>query len=242
MKKIIKLLFILNLIINIAHSQDDQKEKKEESTPKKEKIDWSSAKLYNVRVSPLGLLLGQISGTLDFKLRSDLTIGPSLSLFSLTVGDTSISSFAGLSSDSPDWLITINSFLGRGQPLYLAIYISLIVFFAFFYTAIVFNPKDTADNLKKYGGFIPGIRPGENTANYLDFVLTRLTVIGSLYLSFICLLPELLISKYKVPFYFGGTSLLIVVSVTMDTVNQIQSYLLAHQYEGLIRKSNLRRR
>ena len=117
-----------------------------------------------------------------------------------------------------------------------------IVFFAFFYTAIVFNPKDTADNLKKYGGFIPGIRPGENTANYLDFVLTRLTVIGSIYLSFICLLPELLISKYKVPFYFGGTSLLIVVSVTMDTVNQIQSYLLAHQYEGLIRKSNLRRR
>ena len=117
----------------------------------------------------------------------------------------------------------------------------MIVFFAFFYTAIVFNPKDTADNLKKYGGFIPGIRPGENTANYLDFVLTRLTVIGSIYLSFICLLPELLISKYKVPFYFGGTSLLIVVSVTMDTVNQIQSYLLAHQYEGLIRKSNLRR-
>ncbi len=116
----------------------------------------------------------------------------------------------------------------------------MIVFFAFFYTAIVFNPKDTADNLKKYGGFIPGIRPGENTANYLDFVLTRLTVIGSIYLSFICLLPELLISKYKVPFYFGGTSLLIVVSVTMDTVNQIQSYLLAHQYEGLIRKSNLR--
>ena len=122
---------------------------------------------------------------------------------------------------------------------HLALYIGFIVFFAFFYTAIVFNPKDTADNLKKYGGFIPGIRPGENTANYLDFVLTRLTVIGSIYLSFICLLPELLISKYKVPFYFGGTSLLIVVSVTMDTVNQIQSYLLAHQYEGLIRKSNL---
>ena len=124
----------------------------------------------------------------------------------------------------------------------MSLYTAMIVFFAFFYTAIVFNPKDTADNLKKYGGFIPGIRPGENTANYLDFVLTRLTVIGSIYLSFICLLPELLISKYKVPFYFGGTSLLIVVSVTMDTVNQIQSYLLAHQYEGLIRKSNLRRR
>ena len=111
----------------------------------------------------------------------------------------------------------------------------MIVFFAFFYTAIVFNPKDTADNLKKYGGFVTGIRPGENTANYLDFILTRLTVLGALYLSFICLLPELLISKYQVPFYFGGTSLLIVVSVTMDTVTQIQSYLLAHQYEGLIK-------
>ena len=117
----------------------------------------------------------------------------------------------------------------------------MIVFFAFFYTTIVFNPKDTVDNLKKYGGFVPGIRPGENTANYLDFILTRLTVLGAIYLSFICLLPELLISKYQVPFYFGGTSLLIVVSVTMDTVTQIQSYLLAHQYEGLIKKSNLRR-
>ena len=117
----------------------------------------------------------------------------------------------------------------------------MIVFFAFLYTAIVFNPKDTADNLKRNGGFVPGIRPGENTANYLDFILTRLTVLGAIYLSFICLLPELLISKYQVPFYFGGTSLLIVVSVTMDTVTQIQSYLLAHQYEGLIKKSNLRR-
>ena len=116
----------------------------------------------------------------------------------------------------------------------------MISFFAFFYTAIVFNPKDTAENLKKYGGFVPGIRPGENTANYLDYVLTRLTVVGALYLSAVCLLPELLISKYKVPFYFGGTSLLIVVSVTMDTVQQIQSYLIAHQYEGLIKKSTLR--
>ena len=116
----------------------------------------------------------------------------------------------------------------------------MIAFFAFFYTAIVINPKETADNLKKYGGFIPGIRPGENTANYLDYVLTRLTVVGAIYLSAVCLLPELLISKYKVPFYFGGTSLLIVVSVTMDTVTQVQSYLLAHQYEGLMKKSNLR--
>ena len=118
----------------------------------------------------------------------------------------------------------------------------MIVFFCFFYTAIVFNPEDTADNLKRYGGFIPGIRPGKNTAEYLDFVLTRLTVLGAGYLAAVCLLPELLISQYAVPFYFGGTSLLIVVNVTMDTVAQIQSHLLAHQYEGLIKKSKLKGR
>ena len=132
--------------------------------------------------------------------------------------------------------------MGRGQPVYLIIYISMVVFFAFFYTAVVFNPADTADNLKKYGGFIAGIRPGKNTAEYLDWVLTRLTVVGAAYLAAICLLPELLISRYSVPFYFGGTSLLIVVTVTMDTVAQVQSHLLAHQYEGLIKKSKLRGR
>ena len=132
--------------------------------------------------------------------------------------------------------------LGRGQPLYLLIYVSMIVFFAFFYTAIVFNPEDTAENLRKYGGYIPGIRPGKSTADYLDFVLTRLTVVGAAYLSAICILPELLISKYAVPFYFGGTSLLIVVTVTLDTVGQIQSHLLAHQYEGLVKKSRLKGR
>ena len=116
------------------------------------------------------------------------------------------------------------------------------MFFAFFYTAVVFNPEETADNLKKNGGFVPGIRPGKNTAEYLDKVLTRLTVVGASYLAIICLLPELLISEYAVPFYFGGTSLLIVVTVTMDTVAQIQSHLLAHQYEGLIKKSRLRGR
>ena len=152
---------------------------------------------------------------------------------------TSISSFAGLSSDSPDWLITINSFLGRGQPLYLAIYISLIVFFAFFYTAIVFNPDETADNLKRNGGFVPGIRPGSPTAEYLDFVLTRLTAIGALYLSAVCILPEILISQYSIPFYFGGTSLLIDVTVSIHTVTQAQSHLIAHQYSGLIRKRRL---
>ncbi|MCZ6604718.1 MAG: preprotein translocase subunit SecY, partial [Alphaproteobacteria bacterium] len=123
---------------------------------------------------------------------------------------------------------TIAALLGRGQPLYLLVYASLVVFFAFFYTAIVFNPDDTADNLKRNGGFVPGIRPGKNTAEYLDYVLTRLTVIGAIYLMLVALLPEILISNFAVPFFFGGTSLLIVVSVTLDTVAQIQSHLLAH--------------
>ena len=149
-----------------------------------------------------------------------------------------VANFSG--GQGPDWLSTVSAWLGRGQPLYLALYISGIVFFAFFYTAVVFNPQDTADNLKRYGGFVPGIRPGKNTADYLDHVLTRLTCVGAAYLALVCLLPELLISRYSVPFYFGGTSLLIVVTVTMDTVTQIQSHLLAHQYEGLIKKSKLR--
>jgi preprotein translocase subunit SecY len=140
------------------------------------------------------------------------------------------------------WLGEITSYLAHGRPLYMALYVALIVFFCFFYTAIVFNPTETADNLRKYGGFIPGIRPGKNTADYLDYVLTRLTVVGAAYLSAVCILPEILISEYSVPFYFGGTSLLIVVSVTMDTVAQIHSHLLAHQYEGLIKKAKLRGR
>ncbi len=139
-------------------------------------------------------------------------------------------------------LAEITAYLAHGRPLYMLLYIALIVFFSFFYTAIVFNPVETADNLRKYGGFIPGIRPGKNTSDYLDYVLTRLTVVGSAYLAVVCILPEFLISQYSVPFYFGGTSLLIVVSVTMDTVAQIHSHLLAHQYEGLIKKSKLRGR
>ncbi|OUR77430.1 preprotein translocase subunit SecY [Alphaproteobacteria bacterium 46_93_T64] len=147
---------------------------------------------------------------------------------------------AGFSAGSgPEWLTTVTTLMGRGTPLYMLFYITGIVFFCFFYTAVVFNPDDTADNLKKNGGFVPGIRPGKRTSEYLDFVLTRLTVLGAAYLSLVCILPELLISQWAVPFYFGGTSLLIVVSVTMDTVAQIQSHLLAHQYEGLIKKSNL---
>ena len=129
---------------------------------------------------------------------------------------------------------------GHGQPLYMLLYAGMIAFFAFFYTAIVFNPSDTADNLKKHGGYIPGIRPGERTAQYIDFVLTRITVVGAIYLVLVCLLPEFLISATAVPFYFGGTSLLIVVSVTMDTVSQVQGHLLAHQYEGLVKRSKLK--
>ena len=142
----------------------------------------------------------------------------------------------------PDFLTTITTFLGRGQPGYLLIFGALIAFFAFFYTAVVFNPEETADNLKKNGGFIPGIRPGKNTADHLDYILTRLTVVGAIYLVAVAILPEILISRLSVPFFFGGTSLLIVVSVTLDTVAQVQSHLLAHQYEGLIKKSRLRGR
>jgi preprotein translocase subunit SecY len=144
------------------------------------------------------------------------------------------------SGQGPEWLNTIVALLGPGQPLFLALYIGGIVFFTFFYTAIVFNPKDTAENLKKYGGYIPGYRPGEQTAKYIDYVLTRVTVLGAMYLALVCLLPEVLRSQARIPFYFGGTSLLIVVSVTMDTVSQVQSHLLAHQYEGLVKKAKLR--
>ena len=142
----------------------------------------------------------------------------------------------------PEWLSLVTTYLGRGQPLFVALYMAGIMFFAFFYTSVVFNPEDTADNLKKNGGFIPGIRPGKNTAHYLDYVLTRLTMVGALYLSAVCLLPEIMAAQYSLPFYFGGTSLLIVISVTMDTVAQIHSHMLAHQYEGLIKKSKLRGR
>jgi preprotein translocase subunit SecY len=136
----------------------------------------------------------------------------------------------------------ISLYLGQGRPLYLILYVALIVFFAFFYTAIVFNPTETAENLKKHSGFIPGIRPGERTAQYIDKVLMRITVIGAAYLSLVCLLPQILISYAAMPFYFGGTSLLIVVSVTMDTVAQIHGHLQAHQYEGLVKKAKLRGR
>jgi preprotein translocase subunit SecY len=167
---------------------------------------------------------------------------PPIFASSLLLMPVSIINLTGGQSGGAEWLVTLNALLGRGQPLYLAIYIGMIVFFAFFYTAIVFNPEETADNLRKYGGYVPGIRPGKSTADYLDFVLTRLTVLGAAYLAAVCILPEILISQYAVPFYFGGTSLLIVVTVTLDTVGQVQSHLLAHQYEGLVKKSRLKGR
>ena len=182
---------------------------------------------------------GGESSHLPLKINTAGVIPPIFASSLLLMPITIIGFSAGT---GPEWLTQAAAYLGRGQPVYLIIYISMVVFFAFFYTAVVFNPADTADNLKKYGGFIAGIRPGKNTAEYLDWVLTRLTVVGAAYLAAICLLPELLISRYSVPFYFGGTSLLIVVTVTMDTVAQVQSHLLAHQYEGLIKKSKLRGR
>ena len=167
---------------------------------------------------------------------------PPIFASSLLLMPVSIINLSGGQDGGAEWLVTLNALLGRGQPLYLAIYIGLIVFFAFFYTAIVFNPEDTAENLRKYGGYIPGIRPGKTTADYLDSILTRLTVLGAAYLAAVCILPEILISQYAVPFYFGGTSLLIVVTVTLDTVGQVQSHLLAHQYEGLVKKSRIKGR
>ncbi|MEL7302101.1 MAG: preprotein translocase subunit SecY, partial [Pseudomonadota bacterium] len=144
-------------------------------------------------------------------------------------------------TEPPEWLQWVTTGLGYGQPLHMAIYVVLIVFFCFFYTAVVFNPAETADNLRKYGGFLPGRRPGAQTAQYIDYVLTRITVVGAVYLAAVCLLPELMISFAGVPagigVILGGTSLLIAVSVTMDTVAQVQSHLIAQQYEGLIKKS-----
>jgi preprotein translocase subunit SecY len=177
------------------------------------------------------------SSHLPLKLNTSGVIPP-IFASSLLLVPTTVANFS--QGRGPEWLTYFTTLLGHGRPLFMLLYVGMIVFFAFFYTAIVFNPVETADNLKKHGGFIPGIRPGERTAEYIDYVLTRITVIGAGYLALVCLLPELLVSYAAVPFYFGGTSLLIVVSVTMDTVAQVQGYLLAHQYEGLIRKSRLR--
>ena len=184
-------------------------------------------------------MFGGESSHLPLKLNTSGVI-PMIFASSLLLMPITLAQFSA--AGGPEWLTIVTSLLGRGQPAYLFIYGSLIAFFAFFYTAVVFNPQETADNLKKYGGFVPGIRPGKNTGDYLDYVLTRLTVVGAAYLVAVGILPEILIAEAGVPFFFGGTSLLIVVTVTMDTVAQVQSHLLAHQYEGLIKKSRLRGR
>jgi len=145
--------------------------------------------------------------------------------------------FSRFDFSSNDFLLNISSYFTQGQPLYMLLYASGIIFFTFFYTSIVFNPKETADNLRKYGGFIPGIRPGDSTEFYIDKILTRLTTIGALYLTIVCLMPEFLIANYPIPFYLGGTSILIVVVVAMDTVTQVQTRLMSSQYQSLIRKS-----
>jgi preprotein translocase subunit SecY len=177
------------------------------------------------------------SSHLPLKLNTSGVIPPifasSLLLLPLTVANFS-------AGKGPDWLNQATALLGHGKPLFLILYAALIVFFCFFYTSIMFNTKETADNLKKSGGFILGIRPGDQTAEYLDRILTRITVIGAIYIVIICLIPELLVAYSGIPFYFGGTSLLIVVTVTLDTVSQIQGHLLSQQYEKLMKKANLR--
>jgi preprotein translocase subunit SecY len=186
-------------------------------------------------------MFGGDSSFLPLKINTSGVIPP-IFASSLLLLPATVMGFAA-TADLPSWMQWLPGVVGQlqhGRPLFMVFYGALIIFFCFFYTSVVFNPEDTAENLRKYGGFLPGIRPGKRTAEYLDFVLTRLTVIGAAYITIVCLLPEALIGFYNAPFYMGGTSVLIVVSVTMDTVTQIQSHLLQHQYEGLIKKSKLR--
>src|SRR6202051_257600 len=185
-------------------------------------------------------MFGGDSTHMPLKINTSGVIPPIFASSILLIPAT-IAGFSGAAGDT-GWISTIGNALAHGQPLYMVAYAAMIIFFSYFYTAVVFNPQETAENLKKYGGFIPGIRPGSATADYFDFILTRLTTVGAFYLCVVCLLPEILISRYNVPFYFGGTSLMIIVSVTMDTVTQIQSHLLAHQYEGLIKKARVKGR
>jgi preprotein translocase subunit SecY len=182
-------------------------------------------------------MFGGESSHLPIKLNVSGVIPP-IFASSILLLPTTVATFNA--QNIPEWLQTVVTYISHGRPLYLLLYALMIIFFSFFYTSIVFPPEETAENLKKYGGFLPGIRPGKNTANYIDYVLTRVTVVGALYLAGVCLIPEYLIYQYNVPFYLGGTSILIVVSVMMDTVAQIQSHLIAQQYEGQIRKARLR--
>ncbi|MBL4805427.1 MAG: preprotein translocase subunit SecY [Alphaproteobacteria bacterium] len=185
-------------------------------------------------------MMGGDTNHIPLKLNTSGVIPP-IFASSLLLLPLTIVGFSG--ADGGDFTATIAQYLQHGQPIYMALYGGLILFFCFFYTAIVFNPEENAETLRKYGGFVPGIRPGKNTADYLDYVLTRITVIGGIYLVFVCLTPEFMIAQYNIPFYsLGGTSLLIVVTVTLDTVAQIHSHLIAHQYEGLMKKAKLGKR
>jgi preprotein translocase subunit SecY len=182
-------------------------------------------------------IVGGETSYIPLKLNTAGVIPPifasSLLLFPVTLANLS-------TNKSSIWIEKIAYYLSHGKPLYILFYILLIIFFSFFYTSIIFNPNETAENLRKNGGIIPGRRPGKDTAEYFDYILTRLTVIGALYISFICILPEIIISRYSVPFYLGGTSLLIVVNVVLDTITQIQTQLFAHKYESLIKKVRIR--
>ena len=178
-------------------------------------------------------MYGGESSHLPLKINTAGVI-PAIFASALLLLPITISNFGFAESDT---FLKISSMFTQGQPLYMLLYASGIIFFSFFYTSIVFNPKETAENLRKYGGYIPGIRPGERTAEYIDVILTRLTTVGALYLTFVCLMPEFLIAKYPIPFYLGGTSILIVVVVAMDTVTQVQTRLMSSQYESLIKKA-----
>ena len=199
---------------------------------------------YPKRASARGMMQADRSH-LPLKLNTSGVIPP-IFASSLLLLPLTITQFAGnsVSTDSTFYSViqSLNQYLSQGQPLYLAFYAAGIIFFTFFYTAVVFNPEETAENLKKNGGFIPGIRPGKRTAEYLDYVLTRVTVIGAIYLTLVCVLPEYMIAQTGIPLFLGGTSLLIVVNVTVDTISQIQSHLLAHQYGDLIKKAKLKGR
>jgi len=175
---------------------------------------------------------------LPFKLNMAGVIPP-IFASSIILFPATIASWVG-TSQAYNWLTGISASLSPGQPVYILIYATLIMFFCFFYTSLVFNSRDTADNLRRSGAFIPGIRPGQQTAEYIDKVLTRLTFWGALYITGVCLMPELMIYQFNVPFYFGGTSLLIIVVVTMDFMQQLQAHMMSHQYEGLMKKANLR--
>jgi preprotein translocase subunit SecY len=199
---------------------------------------------YPKRASQNGMMQADRSH-LPLKLNTAGVIPP-IFASSLLLLPLTISQFAGssVSTESASYGViqSLNQYLAHGQPLYMALYAVGIVFFCFFYTAVVFNPEETAENLKKNGGFIPGIRPGKRTADYLDYVLTRITVVGAAYLTLVCVLPEYVIAQTGVPLFLGGTSLLIVVNVTVDTITQVQSHLLAHQYGDLIKKAKLKGR